>query len=806
MHGLGRATALASLTLVSAFLVPSNIQQHRPSLCLFADSTETDQETNAEQSQPVLDGFDTDAALFCAGLAFDAYLEPPANSSRWERGSKGMNVAFSSPAFTKNLYKGMVEVTPIKCTGLPDEDDNIQAALTGGGADAKILVAAVEGQWEDDIELLKQGYHEGILDLTGAAHVGKSSTAWSNINMKKSDAAKKKTGKALPYHIPKSWGKDAEAVWPEDEPFYIYVQDPENCQLLFTLFDDDVIGDGSALGSTFTSLAEVLPQVKLSEQEMINKLKTDVLKRIQSGEISPDQIDEEISKAVSRNIKEAWEGELKLTSKPRIKNKNGQMTMGAAAGAMVAGPVGAAVGAALGSLYEGQIKGRISVRLRYLPISQASMAGKRYDVLGGMPGINWGQLYEKHLARRLGQEKEIENARISGNDLEQCFCINHDITGGACTVFRSLEKKLIVVSFRGTCEVVDLITDTSIAQTPWVEGEDPEEEGVSKVHVGFHKSMNSISRRLKELVLATVPAGEQMADYDMLVTGHSLGGALATLFVTDIGEFGIDAGRGVPQTEASDDWWKAITSRFTGKEGIAEPPKAPPRPKSLRLYNFGSPRVGNKAFTKRFDKVMSDGFIDQAYRIVNDEDIVARVPRSMMTLKVDYDHCGKTVLVEEPTEGNAQKRILWVEGESDDSACPVRDYENRMSNPTSQGTLIGDLMSLTKGDGGDGDSLEAEKSLNQLGSLASKFQERLSKVNFSDVASVIGIDKNFTDREIKMIQSLVKGDSLGNHMEDSYYAAMGRAVGFWAAVGEEIKDADQASTVGKDMKEADQAS
>ena len=55
------------------------------------------------------EGFDLNTALFCGGLAFDAYLEPPTNSSRWERGSKGMNVAFLSQAFTRNLYKGLVE-------------------------------------------------------------------------------------------------------------------------------------------------------------------------------------------------------------------------------------------------------------------------------------------------------------------------------------------------------------------------------------------------------------------------------------------------------------------------------------------------------------------------------------------------------------------------------------------------------------------------------------------------------------------------------------------------------------------------
>lgn len=234
---------------------------------------------------------------------------------------------------------------------------------------------------------------------------------------------------------------------------------------------------------------------------------------------------------------------------------------------------------------------------------------------------------------------------------------------------------------------------------------------------------------------------------------------------------------------------KAITSRFGEKEGIVAPSKSPPRPKSLRVYNFGSPRVGNRAFTKRFDEIMKRGHIDEAYRIVNNKDIVARVPRSMVTLNVDYDHCGKTVLVEEPTEENELSRVLWVEGETDDSSCQVRDYENKMSNPTSEGGLIYDLMSLTKGDGAA--SVEAERSLNKIGNLASKFQERLSKVTVSDVASVIGIDKNFSEREIKIVQSLVEGDGLANHMEDSYYAAMGRAVGFRASVDEDIVETEK---------------
>jgi hypothetical protein len=695
-------------------------------------------------------------------------------------------VAFLSQSFTRNLYKGLVEVTPLRCSGLPDDDDSVEAALTGGGVDAAVLVAAVEGQWKEDIELLKQQYHEGILDLTGAAHVGRSSTAWSNVNERQSNGIKKKTGKAPAYHIQKGWGKDAAAVWPEEEAFYMYIQDPANVQLLFTLYDADVIGEGSAIGSTYTALTKVLPQAKYSQDEIVAKVKKEIIAKIKRGDIDPDKIDEEVMKATAISA-QAWEGDLKLTSKPRIKDKKGQVAMGMAAGAMVAGPVGAALGAAVGNFYEGQVKGRINLRLRYLPITQVGAQRKRYNVLGGMEGINWGALYTKHLARRTGfdSEDDIVSVNIAGNDLEHCFFINHDETGGSCAVYRSLEKKLIVVSFRGTCSLVDLITDVSIVQEPWVEGVDLKAEDIPKVHVGFRRSMNSISRRLKELVLATVAPGDSISDYDMLVTGHSLGGALATMFIADLGEYGIDAGRALPQLDASDAWWKAIASTFVEK--VAEQaPKEPPRPKSLRLYNFGSPRVGNKEFSALFSKLLEEGKIDQAYRIVNDKDVVTRTPRTMYALSVDYDHCGSTVLVVEPTQENADE-VLWIEGESDDEECPVRDYKKRIASPIAEGTLLGDLGKLMKQDEpAANEEKEEEQLFGQLGSMASKFSKRLSTISASDITSVLGIDKTFSTREIELVQSLLKGEGLAHHLEDSYYAAMGRAVGFVAVVGEDI--------------------
>ena len=179
---------------------------------------------------------------------------------------------------------------------------------------------------------------------------------------------------------------------------------------------------------------------------------------------------------------------------------------------------------------------------------------------------------------------------------------------------------------------------------------------------------------------------------------HSLGGALATLFTADVGQYGFDAGRALPQQEPSDPWWKSIANTFSGTSQQEQPTssKGPPRPKSLLLYNFGSPRVGNEAFRDLFDSLLQDGSIDQAYRIVNGEDVVTRLPRTMNALvlgNVRYDHVGTTVLVapasssEEESENgtennNVNESILWVEGESDDSACPVRDISMTLSGPS----------------------------------------------------------------------------------------------------------------------------
>lgn len=266
------------------------------------------------------------------------------------------------------------------------------------------------------------------------------------------------------------------------------------------------------------------------------------------------------------------------------------------------------------------------------------------------------------------------------------------------------------------------------------------------------------------MILATPAPGEDISQYDMFVTGHSLGGALATLFVMDIAESGIDAGRALPQLDPSDNWWKGIASVFLGSDDDA--PKsgsAPPRPKSLRMYNFGSPRVGNEAFAAEFGELQKKGYIDEAYRVVNGEDLVARHPRTMNALvfgNVGYEHCGATVLVslnstlvgDEDGEPVVIPKI-WIEGESDNALCPVRDG-TPLTSPLEDGSFLGELVKATKEKLKEHDQTEAQivAYASTLRKMAEAFSDKLQTATFTDIPNVVGIDRKFTERELRMIQ------------------------------------------------------
>jgi hypothetical protein len=551
-----------------------------------------------------------------------------------------------------------------------------------------------------------------------------------------------------------------------------------------------------------------------------------------------------------------WEGSIPLMRKPRKQDKGNQRWIGAAAGAAIAGPIGAATGAVLASMYESPVSGQIHCRIKYTPLPPPSIQSNidsstemnaivatksnqrtTYIVKGGTPGVDWGTLYTKYQQKMMqsiensGKDNE-ENLVVSTNDqysdyqgissdLEHCFFVSHRKTGATCAVYRSIKYKSIFVSFRGTCAPIDLVTDASLIQQTWIEGEDENVQILPKVHVGFRTSMDSISRRLKELILAIPAPGDDISQYDMYVTGHSLGGALSTLFTADIGQYGIDAGRGLPQLEQSEPWWKSMVNTLMGNnndDAVSFDMKGPPRPKSLRMYNFGSPRVGNMAFAELFDALVEEGLIDQAYRVVNGDDIVARLPRTVNALvlgSINYEHVGTTVLLTDPESDSESIAVenyntcLWIEGESDASKCPVRDGE-MMISPMAEGTLLNDLFTATReglavatttdnvtqgSDDSDGSS--KNDIISRLSTIAGKVSDRVKNISASDIASIVGIDQSFTTRELRIVQSVLQGNALAHHLEDQYYAGMGRASGFVARVNEDIVELPDSNELGR---------
>ncbi|XXG61805.1 hypothetical protein AAC387_Pa05g0323 [Persea americana] len=160
----------------------------------------------------------------------------------------------------------------------------------------------------------------------------------------------------------------------------------------------------------------------------------------------------------------------------------------------------------------------------------------------------------------------------------------------------SLQKRL-VVAFRGTEQVKwkDLRTDLMLAPA----GLNPERIGGDfkeevQVHSGFLSAYDSVRNRIMSLIKLSIgfveDGGDDMPKWHIYVTGHSLGGALATLLALE------------------------LSSSQMAKYGAI----------SVTMYNFGSPRVGNKRFAELYNEKVKD-----SWRIVNHRDIIPTVPRLM---------------------------------------------------------------------------------------------------------------------------------------------------------------------------------
>ncbi len=135
----------------------------------------------------------------------------------------------------------------------------------------------------------------------------------------------------------------------------------------------------------------------------------------------------------------------------------------------------------------------------------------------------------------------------------------------------------VFLVFRGTEPDIyqDYLTDAYFRPQTW--------PGKGRVHSGFYGALTGASWEQIEVTLQQA----HLQAKSLWITGHSLGGALAT----------IAAAKLQPQG----------------------------------LYHFGSPRVGDAEFSRQFDRI-------QAHRFANCADIVTHVPFKNM---LGYQHVGQ---------------------------------------------------------------------------------------------------------------------------------------------------------------------
>ncbi len=150
-------------------------------------------------------------------------------------------------------------------------------------------------------------------------------------------------------------------------------------------------------------------------------------------------------------------------------------------------------------------------------------------------------------------------------------------------VFAVADERFLLISFRGTepMNLQDWVTDATTELVPGPLG--------GMVHAGFYDALANVWKLLDRYV-RYVQSRQQRV---LLVTGHSLGGALAALAV----------GR----------WLEA---------GLAV----------HGMYTFGQPRTGDPTYARNFNFA----FKPYSFRFVNNNDLVTRIPPRSF----GYSHLG----------------------------------------------------------------------------------------------------------------------------------------------------------------------
>ncbi|KAG9395362.1 Lipase (class 3) [Carpediemonas membranifera] len=182
-----------------------------------------------------------------------------------------------------------------------------------------------------------------------------------------------------------------------------------------------------------------------------------------------------------------------------------------------------------------------------------------------------------------GKASEIDNwtcptcKRLHDIDYHHYIVNKHTDIFLAILTESTANGKTLHIAFRGTEDTINWVENFEAWQETYHEWPD------TKVHRGFAKAYKSVRNEIHQEVSQLIHKG---GITNVHVTGHSLGGAMATLCAVDL--------------------------RTSGVVSHSLP---------LGTYTFGEPRVGDSAFKNLVDRT-----VDYHYRVVHYADLVPHVP------------------------------------------------------------------------------------------------------------------------------------------------------------------------------------
>jgi hypothetical protein len=254
------------------------------------------------------------------------------------------------------------------------------------------------------------------------------------------------------------------------------------------------------------------------------------------------------------------------------------------------------------------------------PVDPSEIASIPKELLRATPMLSELSYHSTEVLAKTGTPEILELLRLQADGFP-IFLEGDKSLDTQAYVWLFKDTKTLFVSFRGTNSLTDIKHDLDYRLMP-LDSDHP----TVKVHAGFRNKFKSIEAGLISVL------DEHLKMFDKIaLTGHSLGGALASLAAPLLGE------------------------------------KYPS--KSIHCLTFGSPRVGDRGFVDWFNS-----YVDSNFRLINEGDPVTAIPLDSTFLHVsDAISISQSGEVSKVPEAPPGKR-LWYALEDFDLKGFVKEH------------------------------------------------------------------------------------------------------------------------------------